>query len=200
VDIAETGVVTRRLLQAIQQLTIQRMDRLIIADSRRGLRGWPRVTFKMNALELAALTNITANLALEEVKRMACSLAQKQGRLVFVTMADRGMISATPNGEVEHVPSLPLRGQTDIVGAGDSVTANLAVSLAVGATPREAIEVASMAASVVIHQIGTTGAASWQAIAALFKTSNAVARDDTPENVSPCQTTDEKMQIADTVR
>jgi len=169
VDIAETGVVTRQVLQTIQQLARQRKDRLIIADSRRGLRGWPPVIFKMNAAELAALNQVPAQSAFEEVKRMAGSLAQQQGRLVFVTLADRGMMVSTPQGEVEHVPALPLRGPIDIVGAGDAVTASLAVSLAVGATPREAIEVASLAASVVIHQLGTTGAASPPAIAALLE-------------------------------
>lgn len=71
--------------------------------------------------------------------------------MVFVTLADRGMMAALPDGQVEHVPSLPLRGLIDIVGAGDSVTANLAVALAAGASAREAIEIASAAASVVIH-------------------------------------------------
>ena len=168
VDIAETGVVTQRVRQALGQLANERRDRVIIADSRRGLRGWPAVILKMNAAELAALSGGSASFELEELKRRAGSLARQHGQLVFVTLADRGMISATPKGEVEHVRSLPLRGPIDIVGAGDSVTANLAVSLAAGATPREAIEVANTAASVVIHQLGTTGAAAPEDIAALL--------------------------------
>ena len=173
VDVAETGVVTKRVLKAIELLCRQRTDCLILADSRRGLRGWPSVIFKMNADELAALTGLSAKSGLEELQRMACSLARQQGRLVFVTLAERGMIGATPNGEVEYMQSLPLRGPIDIVGAGDSVTANLAASLAAGATPREAIEVASAAASVVIHQLGTTGTAAREAIAALLTASKA---------------------------
>ena len=47
----------------------------------------------------------------------------------------------------------------DIVGAGDSVTANLATALAAGAALGEALELANAAASVVIHQLGTTGVA-----------------------------------------
>jgi rfaE bifunctional protein kinase chain/domain len=168
VDIAETGVITQRVRETIGQLANERKERLIIADSRRSLRGWPAVIFKMNAAELAVLTGVSANFELEELKRRAGLLARQQGRLVFVTLANRGMIGATPEGEVEHVPSLPVRGPIDIVGAGDAVTAALAVSLAAGATPREAIEIASTAASVVIHQVGTTGAASPEAIVALL--------------------------------
>jgi bifunctional ADP-heptose synthase (sugar kinase/adenylyltransferase) len=40
------------------------------------------------------------------------------------------------------------------------VTANLTAALAAGATLREAIELANAAASIVIHQLGTTGTAS----------------------------------------
>lgn len=167
VDRAETGVVTRPVLQALEQIAAERPDRIMIADSRRGLGGWPPVILKMNAVELAAVSNGAVDSGLEEVMQMACLLARRHRRMVFVTLADRGMVGATVDGEAVHVPALPLRGPIDIVGAGDSVTANLAVSLAAGATLREAVQVASLAASIVIHQLGTTGAASRQAIADL---------------------------------
>jgi bifunctional ADP-heptose synthase (sugar kinase/adenylyltransferase) len=61
---------------------------------------------------------------------------------------------------------LPVRGPIDIVGAGDAVTANLATALASGASLREAIELAVVASSVVIHQLGTTGTASVADLAA----------------------------------
>ncbi len=51
------------------------------------------------------------------------------------------------------------------MGAGDAVTANLAAALAAGGSPAEALELASAAASVVIHQLGTTGTASVSQIA-----------------------------------
>jgi len=53
-----------------------------------------------------------------------------------------------------------LRGAIDVVGAGDAVTANAAAALAAGATLMEAIELAAVGASVVIHQLGATGTAS----------------------------------------
>jgi bifunctional ADP-heptose synthase (sugar kinase/adenylyltransferase) len=57
-----------------------------------------------------------------------------------------------------------LRGEIDIVGAGDSVMANLAMALAAGAGTSEAMTLAMAAASVVVHQLGTTGTASQQDI------------------------------------
>ena len=68
----------------------------------------------------------------------------------------------------EHAPALPLRGRIDVVGAGDSVTANVAVALAAGSTTAEACHIAMAAASHTIHQIGTTGFASVDDICALL--------------------------------
>ena len=79
---------------------------------------------------------------------------------MFVTLAEQGLIGASPGGEVAHLAALPIRGPIDIVGAGDAVTANLTAALAAGASLREALELANAAASVVIHQLGTTGTAS----------------------------------------
>ncbi|MFM1768015.1 MAG: hypothetical protein RJA22_544 [Verrucomicrobiota bacterium] len=167
VDVPETGVVTARLLAALGEIVRQRPDLLIIADSRRGLRGYPPVTLKMNAAELAALTGAPAGLGLEDVKAAAAGLARRHGRTVFVTLSERGMVGAGPeDGPVDHVPALALRGPIDIVGAGDAVTANLAAALAAGASRREALEIAAVAASLVIHQLGTTGTASVPEIAA----------------------------------
>ena len=61
-----------------------------------------------------------------------------------------------------------MRGPIDIVGAGDSVTANLAAARAGGADLGEAMELAMAAASLVIHQLGTTGTASVAQIAGLL--------------------------------
>ena len=89
-------------------------------------------------------------------------------RPVFVTMAEKGISGATPTGALEHVEALPLRGPIDVVGAGDSVTANLTAALAAKASLREAIQLAIVASSLVIHQLGTTGTASPEQIRALL--------------------------------
>jgi bifunctional ADP-heptose synthase (sugar kinase/adenylyltransferase) len=101
------------------------------------------------------------------VKTEAASLASRNGRPVFVTLSERGILGAAPDGTIERVSALPLRGPIDIVGAGDAVTANLAAALSSGSSLREAIELASIASSIVIHQLGTTGTASVAGMAGL---------------------------------
>jgi rfaE bifunctional protein kinase chain/domain len=160
VDLPETGVVTARMLEAVGEMARIDPELPIVADSRRGLRDWPPVCLKMNAAELAALTGAHKELDVTAVKQAAVELARHKARRVFITLAERGLVGAYPDGEVQHVPALPVRGPIDVVGAGDSVTANLAAALAAGATVREALEIAAVASSIVIHQLGTTGTAN----------------------------------------
>ncbi len=160
VNIAETGVVTTKVLGAVDGIIKLRPDLPIIGDSRRSLKNYPPISIKMNSVELAALTGAKAALNLDEIRAQALRLSRQQGRPVFITLAERGLLGAAPSGEIQHLPALPLRGEIDVVGAGDSVTANLAASLAAGAGLKESLEMAALASSIVIHQLGTTGTAT----------------------------------------
>ncbi len=148
----------------------RRIPRLVVlADSRRGLADFPPVGFKMNAAELARMTG-SDRVGEDSIRRQASALADRTGRPVFISMAERGIIGAVPGRAPEHVPALPVRGPIDVVGAGDAVMANLAVALASGAEIGEAMQLAMAAASLVIHQLGTTGTASVAEIASLIGT------------------------------
>jgi rfaE bifunctional protein kinase chain/domain len=154
VDAPETGVITKAVRDALGEFREQHPEIPVLADSRRGLRDWPKLIYKMNARELAAFSGSGEN-----PREQARDLAKANGLPVFVTLADEGMLGASPRGEVFHQPCFPVRGEIDIVGAGDAVTANLTAALAAGATIPEALELASAAATVVIHKVGTTGTA-----------------------------------------
>ncbi len=159
VDQAGTGVVTEAVLAALGRLSARRPALWILADSRRGLGGYPAVCLKMNRVELWRLMGGQSSSDLGEIEGWAIDLARRQGRQVFVTLSEEGMLGAGPGGDLVRVPNWPLRGEIDIVGAGDAVTANLAAALAAGAGLKEALVLANAAASIVIHQLGTTGTA-----------------------------------------
>ena len=167
VDLADTGVVTVDLLDAIRRKAAARPELLMLADSRRSLKNWPPVALKMNERELAALTGQPMS-GLPSILAAAATLARQNVRPVFITLAERGIVGAEASGLAEHVPAFPVRGEIDIVGAGDAVTANLTPALAAGATLREALELAMAAASIVIHQLGTTGTATVVELRALL--------------------------------
>jgi len=170
VERPETGVVTHLVKESVREALGKRDGLLVLADSRQGLRHFPPLGFKMNAAELARMTGTPTVLDLDAVNRQAAELAGRTGQPVFVTMAEQGIVGALPGRGPEHVPAPPVRGPIDIVGAGDAVTANLAAALAAGADLREAMELAMAAASLVIHQLGTTGTASVTQIAQLLLT------------------------------
>ncbi len=133
VDVAETGVVTRKVRYAVSSMAQRRPNMPILADSRRGLSEFPPLNYKMNRAELQKLMDEKKDLDMRAIRAAAQQLAHRNGRTVFVTLSELGILGATPQGEVEHVPCLPLRGPIDIVGAGDAVTANLTAALASGA-------------------------------------------------------------------
>jgi rfaE bifunctional protein kinase chain/domain len=160
VDVPETGVVGRRLLQTIRVIKRKRPNLLVLADSRRSLQGYPSVALKMNRAELSRLAGKDGLVPLREVAAIAVTLAREKGNYCFVTLAENGMVGAAPDGVVERLTALPVRGEIDVVGAGDCVTANLAAALAAEANLSEALELANAAASVVVHKLGTTGTAS----------------------------------------
>lgn len=161
VTVPETGVVTQQMIEGLGGAAENHPRLPIIADSRRGLGGFPKVMLKMNGAELGSLMGAKSDLSVSEARTAAVALAKQQGQTVFVTLAERGILAATTGGQVEHETALPLRaGTIDVVGAGDAVTAALAAALSTGATPGEAVKIANRAASIVIHKLGTTGTAS----------------------------------------
>ncbi len=107
VDLAETGVVTAQLRTELGLLAVSAPGLRIIADSRRGLRGYPPVIFKMNAAELAALTGQAGTMEEGALERAAIELAVRNGRPVFITRAEAGMVGATGDGAIAHVAALP---------------------------------------------------------------------------------------------
>jgi rfaE bifunctional protein kinase chain/domain len=168
VDRADTGTVTPAVREAVAAVA-RRCGIPVLADCRRGLAGFPPVGFKMNAAELASLVGGDASAGtLEAIGELASRLAKRNGQPVVVTLSERGILAAGSEGDICHAPALPVRGPIDIVGAGDCVTANLIAALASGAALADALEIAMHAASIAIHQLGTTGTATVTEIAALM--------------------------------
>lgn len=161
VDLPETGVVTGSVLAAVSSAVVARPEMVVLADSRRGVAHLPPLGYKINAAELGLGDAITS---LADVKRRVSELATKHRQPVFVTLAERGIVGALADGAVQHVPAHPASEPIDVVGAGDAVTANLTTALAAGANLVDAMTLAMAAASVVIHQLGTTGVATVEQI------------------------------------
>jgi rfaE bifunctional protein kinase chain/domain len=72
---------------------------------------------------------------------------------LLLTLGERGMALISADGEVGRIPTTA-REVYDVVGAGDTVTAYLAVVLAAGGTPAEAAVIANFAAGIEVGKLG----------------------------------------------
>jgi sugar/nucleoside kinase (ribokinase family) len=175
------GLITDKVRAALARLAAAYPTKIFAADSRVRIGEFERVIIKPNIHEArAALQAIDQN-ALAQSKpgaqadflpntrtadhdlaiagRCGRALLEKNQRPVFITLGERGILAVTKAG-VEHIPGLPITGEIDIVGAGDSVMAGLVAGLCAGGTAKEAAIIGNMAASITIQQLGTTGTAS----------------------------------------
>ena len=85
-------------------------------------------------------------------------------RSVLITRGERGMMLLEEGGEPTYVPTAA-REVYDVTGAGDTVIATLAASLAAGATLTEAAMLANHAAGVVVGKVGTATATAEELLA-----------------------------------
>ena len=102
---------------------------------------------------------------LEDIAAAASKLA-KSNELgsILVTLSARGMLLARADGTWEHDPTRA-REVFDVSGAGDTVIAMVAAALASGVTQAEAVQLANIAAGVVVGKAGTATVSPGEIIA-----------------------------------
>jgi len=101
----------------------------------------------------------------EGMARAARLIRERLGcRSVLITRGERGMMLLEEDGEPVYVPTAA-REVFDVTGAGDTVIATLAASVAAGATLPEAAMLANHAAGIVVGKIGTATASADELLA-----------------------------------
>ena len=135
VDLAGTGVLTAGVLEAVDRIARQRPQLRILADSRRGLSRLPG----------RVLEDESGRTGQAPRRRAGGGPRRGEAGGVGTCGAERPRGLRHPGGRGHagrdarrpgfHAPALPVRGEIDIAGAGDAVTANLAAALAAGASP-----------------------------------------------------------------
>jgi len=164
VDLADCGVVSTVLRQALIELSQRHPQVLFWADSRRFIRQFQGMVIKPNQFEAVGRVNpLPADeVAVNDLKSAVERLRAETGATVFVTCGDKGMLVSDP--EIALVPGYGVKGPIDPTGAGDSATAGAVLTLASGGTPAEAALVGNLVASITVQQLGTTGTASRQQV------------------------------------
>jgi len=92
----------------------------------------------------------------DEVAAAAAELCTDlDARFLLATRGNRGMTLASADGAIAHLPVFGTDEVADVTGAGDTVLAVLAASLAAGSTPLEGARLANIAAGLVVMKLGT---------------------------------------------
>ena len=155
------GVITDRVREEIGRLALAYPDKVFAADSRERIGLFQHVIIKPNRREatLAVRPDWSGEITLEVARECGAELFRRNQKPVFLTAGPHGILLFTEEG-YQHVPAVPVSGEIDIVGAGDSVMAGVVSALCSGAEPEEAALLGNIVASITIQQIGTTGTAS----------------------------------------
>ena len=152
---ANQGIVHEQIRNRLGAVCRDHPDKLVYIDSRTMLGSFSFGVLKGNGAEILQAADRAAG-----VEQAACQLAARTGRPVFCTVGQQGTLVARPSGESIRVPGYAANGPIDIVGAGDSATSGMVLSLLAGADEVEAATIGNLVASVTVQQLGTTGTAT----------------------------------------
>jgi D-beta-D-heptose 7-phosphate kinase/D-beta-D-heptose 1-phosphate adenosyltransferase len=135
-----------------------------------------------NLQELAAATGVATQESAEPAQKMDALLTAAEAQrtrhgfeFLAATMSERGIHVLA--GERSFHSAARAREVFDVSGAGDTVIATLAASLAAGLRIETAVELANLAAGIVVGKVGTVPIAHHELLAALTP-SGAVAASE----------------------
>ncbi|MCJ7750676.1 MAG: PfkB family carbohydrate kinase, partial [Armatimonadetes bacterium] len=164
----ECGAITSRVREALGEMAREHPEVTWFVDSRVRVGEFRSMIVKPNRDEACAAVHPDSP-AHDAAEAVGCAkeLSARTGAPVYLTLGEEGMAVVTSK-EVTPVPTVRLKGEIDIVGAGDSATSGIVASLCAGASPAEAAVVGNIVASITVEQLGTTGTASQEDVRQRF--------------------------------
>src|SRR6266404_6110173 len=149
------GVLTARVIRNVIEAA-RKLGKRVIVDPKNVnfaiYRGATLLTPNRKEFAEATRSRADTEAGIAEAAQDAMQLADCEAMLV--TQSEHGMTLVPRNGEAIHVPAHTVKVR-DVSGAGDTVAAALAVSLAAGADWETALRMANAAAAVAVSKKGT---------------------------------------------
>ena len=138
----------------VEYMKVIAKDKTVVGDSRYSLKTFKGLTLiTPNESEAYQLSGLDEERPIEEVgKRIIDSMSLKA---LLITRGNNGMTLFLKNGAMYYIPISGKDDVTDVTGAGDTVCAVSALSLASGADFYTASRIANYAAGVVVMKRGT---------------------------------------------
>ena len=132
-----------------------------------------------NLAELSLATGVPAHETEALLKAAHAQMVEHDFRFLTVTMSEKGIriLGPAADGSEDFYSPARAREVFDVSGAGDTVIATLAASLAGGLHIHTAVELANLAAGIVVGKIGTVPIARHELIAALTPSSGITSAE-----------------------
>lgn len=162
----DKGALSQELLQAVLPEAHRRGLPIVVDPKIRLMAHYrPATVVTPNTREVAEAAGLKARTD-ADVEAAGRRLLSSLGcPYLLITRGERGMLLQSAAGVSLLVPTVA-REVYDVSGAGDTVVATLALSLAAGATMEEGVVLANFAAGVVVGKIGTASVAPVELLAA----------------------------------
>ncbi len=146
------GVLVPAVISEVIALARRRGVPVVVDPKYRNFFAYRGATvFKPNRRELESA--LGADVEVDHPVALKEALERLGVEQLLLTLGERGMAFMSPDGTVTRIPTTA-REVYDVVGAGDTVTAYLAVMLAAGAPMRDAAVIANFAAGVEVGKLG----------------------------------------------
>ncbi len=146
------GVLVPAVISAAIERALGRGIPIVVDPKYRNFFAYRGATvFKPNRRELESA--LGAAVHLDHPEALPATLRRLGVEHLLLTLSEQGMALLSADGDVHRVPTTA-REVYDVVGAGDTVTAYLAATLAAGASAREAAVIANFAAGVEVGKLG----------------------------------------------
>jgi D-beta-D-heptose 7-phosphate kinase/D-beta-D-heptose 1-phosphate adenosyltransferase len=166
----DKGAITPDLLQAILPEAARRGLPAIIDPKIRNFPHYrPATVVTPNSREAMEAAGAVAR-SDQEFEALGRTLVGRLGLPhLLITRGDAGMLLVDRAGRATRIPA-EAREVFDVAGAGDTVTAALALALAAGADILEAARLANLAAGVVVGKVGTASLSAAELVGAARRT------------------------------
>ena len=163
-----SGVSSSDLIERINATIAKFPGTLFVVDARHRPHNYRGAVLKLNVREAAQFLGSPSEVtyAATEIQDLARRITDITRKPVYLTRGKDGIVVAEEQA-VHEVPGIQVIGDTDPVGAGDTVVAMIAAALGSGNSAHIAAQLANVAATITVQKVRTTGTAKPSEILAL---------------------------------
>ncbi len=149
------GVVTRHLVKRLLEIAVDNNIYVVVDPKLKHFDYYAGATvITPNTVEASMASGIKIEGEESLCRAGEILLNQSGSTALLITRGEHGMGLFERGGEITHIPAVA-RDVFDVTGAGDTVVSTLSLSLAAGASLKDASRLANYAAGIVVGIVGT---------------------------------------------